>query len=509
MFGLPASRAPLCLPDLGSAAPTIAERRAETMTLAELLQRAEATLSEKITARQALQDELIAMRSAVETDESITEDKVKAAISARDAADAAVTDAQGKVEELRAEVAREAEIDRLAREVNPTGAQRAHRAPAVVTSQPRTYAREADPAWDSRSERLRRGAAAGRTFLRDVAAAGMGDWGAMRRLDQHMQEERAEREGLDSYLSRAVGTGAFAGLVIPQYLTDEYMPAIQAGRPFADTMRKLNLPATGNTVSIGRITTGTSVADQAAEGDLLSEQNIDDTLLTVTIRTAGGRQTMSRQSIERGEGSEDVTIEDLMGRYAVNLDSNVLNAAVSGMTNVATAVTYTDASPTAAELYPKLIGGISGVASALLGQFSGRALATMTEARWQWLQSQLTSTWPMFGQPGIGAQQGGVNYGEVYGAGFRGLLPNGTAVIADNNIATNLGGGTEDEIYITDPRHCLLWEDANAPLLIRSEQAKAENLQVVLVVYGYYAFTHSRAPHARKISGTGLVTPTF
>jgi hypothetical protein len=479
------------------------------MTLEELKERAKGVLRDKLDAQRRASDELVALRAAVDTDTTITEDRVRSAIEARDAASRAVDDAQAAVERLEAEIAEEQRFAELAKRATPTGSERSARPPATVTSQPRTYAREADPAFDSRTERFKPKVPAGQTFLRDVAAAGMGDWSAQARLMQHMQEERTERRGLDNYLARAAGTGAFAGLVVPQYLTDLYQPAITNGRPFADAMRRLPLPETGMTASVGRVTTGTSVADQASEGASVSEQDIDDTLLTVTVRTAAGQQTLSRQAIERGVGTENVTVEDLFKRYAVNLDSNVLNAATSGLTNVATAVTYTDASPTGPELYPKLVGASAGVANALLGEFSGKALATMTETRWQWLQSQLTSTWPAFGQPGIGASQLGVNYGEVYGSGFRGLLPNGAVVIADNNIATNLGGGTEDEIYVTDPQHCLLWEDPNAPMLIRSEQVKAATLQVLLVVYGYYAFTFGRAPHARKISGTGLAAPTF
>ena len=42
-----------------------------------------------------------------------------------------------------------------------------------------------------------------------------------------------------------------------------------------------------------------------------------------------------------------------------------------------------------------------------------------------------------------------------------------------------------------------------------AEQTKAANLGVVLVIYSFYAFTFSRVPHAQKIAGTGLVTPSF
>jgi hypothetical protein len=66
-----------------------------------------------------------------------------------------------------------------------------------------------------------------------------------------------------------VGTGAFAGLTMPQYLTDLYAPA---------------------------------VALQANEGDAVSETNMEDTLSTENVQTAAGQQTISRQAVDRGTG---------------------------------------------------------------------------------------------------------------------------------------------------------------------------------------------------------------
>ena len=80
----------------------------------------------------------------------------------------------------------------------------------------------------------------------------------------------------------------------------------------------------------------------------------------------------------------------------------------------------------------------------------------------------------------------------------------------ETNIAANLGAGTnEDEIYLVDRQECHLWEDPDAPMYIRAEQTKAASLGVLLVVYGYFAYTHQRYAHARKIAGTGLITPAY
>jgi hypothetical protein len=82
-------------------------------------------------------------------------------------------------------------------------------------------------------------------------------------------------------------------------------------------------------------------------------------------------------------------------------------------------------------------------------------------------------------------------------------------VVVDNNIATNLGGGTEDEIYVLDRNESHLWEDPSAPMYIRAEQTKVGSLGVLMVVYGYFAYTHARYAHAQKINGTGLIAPTW
>ena len=349
--------------------------------------------------------------------------------------------------------------------------------------------------------------ARGGKFVRDVVMSHLGDFGAQERLAQHMREERVERA---DWFERAAGTGAFAGLVVPQYLTDLVAPKARAGRPLADVIRSLPLPAEGMTANISRITTGTTT-DLQTEGSPVSETDIDDTMLSVSVQTNAGSQTVTRQAVERGTGTLDVVLEDLFRAYNTKLDSTLLNQATNGLTNVATAITYTSAAPTAAELYPKLLAGPAGVEAALLDQDPGDVVAVMHSRRWYWIQSQLSSTFPLIGQ-GYGLNVAGVADGaSTYGSGFRGILPSGVPVIADNNIATNLGAGTnQDEIYFVSRNEAFLWEDANAPMMIRTETGPSvKSLGIDVVVYGYFAYTFARKAHTQKISGTGLVVPTF
>lgn len=413
--------------------------------------------------------------------------------TAKRAMDSDIEAAEAALTQLRAEADADARAAAAAEATTPGAERRRYDEVARVGQEARVY----NPDTDKR----------GKVFLADVTRSFLGDHDAADRLNRHMSEERVER---GQYLQRAVGTSAFAGLVVPQYLTDLYAPATAALRPFADVCNKHDLPESGMTVNISRITTATSVALQASQNDNASETDIDDTLLTINVQTAAGRQTLSRQAIERGTGTEEVTLDDLFRRYATTLDSTLITQGTTGLSAVAQATTYTDGSPTAAALWPKILGANANLEAALLGQ-AVPSHVVMHSRRWNWLQSNVGTSWPFMAQPGIPTQAGGANYGVGYGAGIRGMLPNGLQVVVDNNIATNLGAGTnEDEIYVVASDECHLWEDANAPMFIRAEQTKAESLGVVLVVYGYFAYTFGRYTNGTsKVSGTGLVSPSF
>lgn len=472
------------------------------MDLKSILAARQAELAGLVAKRSALGDEGKAILSLVEAEArtSLTEEEStrSAALRAERATLAEkISTVEADIANIEREIADDAQATRAAETTAVTSERGLQSSQVRVTSEPRTYQRENDPK--------------GKQFLSDVARAQlMGDGEAQARLARHMQEERVEREAAGRPLvARASGTANFAGLVVPQYLIDAAATFARGGRPFADAMRQHDLPEQGMTVNISKITTGSSVAIQT-EASSVSETDIDDTLLSINVLTAAGSQSISRQAIERGSGVEDITIQDLFSEYNRNLDSTLINQATTGLTNVASSLTYTDTNPTVAELYPKLLEGPAAVEAALLDADPGNTIAVMHSRRWYWLNAALSSSFPLLQQPGILQQAAGLNEGGRYGSGFRGILPSGIPVIVDNNIATNLGAGTnQDEIYFVSQSEAHLWEDPNAPMLIRAEQTQSKNLLVDFVVYGYFAYTFTRRAHAQKIAGTGLVTPTF
>lgn len=464
------------------------------MTITELIARKRDEIAANLKERAAVVAELTELRGVDEMTEE-QEARVAELLAKKTDLDQARGQAETKVAEYEAERAADEAADERSKITTPGAPSPSEsRAAVTVTTEARTYS----PDTDKR----------GQKFLRDVGAMALGNFEARERIQRHMAEERVER---GDALERAAGTGAFAGLVVPQYLTDLVAPAVAASRPFADICNKHDLPASGTTVNISRITTATSAAAQSAENAAVSETDIDDTLLTETMFTVAGQQTLSRQAIDRGVGTEEITLDDLFRRYHTALDSKLLNDATTGLTNVAGSVAYTDASPTAAELYPKLLAAQAAMEAVFLDQGVGNVYAVMHSRRWAWLQSQVGTSWPFINTPGIPVQAGGVATDAGYAQGVRGVLPNGVQVIVDNNIATNLGAGTnEDEIYIVNSSELHLWEDSGAPMFIRAEQPAAASLGVLLVVYGYAAYSFRRYTSGhQKIAGTGLVTPTF
>jgi len=462
------------------------------MTLKELIDKAMADRDAKLAARNAIAAELETLRGQDEVDEVVVSEKR----AAKNSIDAEIDVLVARVGELSAELERDEAMERLQREFSPAAPRPSYDRAARIGMESRTYRPDTD----------KRGV----QFASDVVGAFLGDFSARERLARHMDEERSERgAAIAAMEARATGTSAFSGLVVPAYLVDAFAGLPRADRPLCDAMRKHDLPATGMTAYLGKLTTGTSADEQSTQNSAVSETDADDTLITIPIITAAGSQTVSRQASERGVGVEDTIIEDLYSAFRAKQDSLVLNRTTTGLTNVATGITYTDASPTGAELYPKLLQAPAAVEAAMLNAHPGDVIAVMNSRRWYWLQSQLTTSWPLFGQAGISPQNAGVADQNRYGAGFRGILPSGVAVIVDNNVATTLGGGTEDEIYFVSQSESHLWEDPNAPLLIRAEQTNAKTLGIDLVAYGYFAYCFTRVAHAQKISGTGLAAPTW
>ena len=404
---------------------------------------------------------------------------------------------ESRVAAVEARVDLEARIAQLESRAAATAEARAFDEVARVTREERTYNPDAD----------RRGV----SFIHDVVARTFGDMDAATRLSRHQSEERTERGSVLE--ARAIGTSALGALVVPQYMVDLVAPVARAGRPTADIANIMPLPAEGMTVEIPRITTGTSAAVQASQNASVSETGLDETTLSVPVVTIAGQQTISVQGLSRGRGTEQIIVRDLVSAYNTALNAQVIDGSGSsgqhrGILNTSNivSVTYTDASPTAAEAYPKLFDLIQQIQA---GVYRGVTHFIMHPRRWAWFAASVGTSFPFLqlanNPQGAAGQAGAPSYGGVVGNIA------GVDVVLDGSIPTADGAGTNEDVIIgvsADELH--LWEDAGAPLFIRADQTNAASLGVTLVAFGFSAFTAGRYPGAHgTITGTGLVTPSF
>ena len=344
------------------------------------------------------------------------------------------------------------------------------------------------------------------SFIADAWSSRQGDYKAQERLNKHQDFE-----------ARDVGTGAFTGLVVPQYLIDEYAPIARAGSAFYNAVPKKDLPAYGNKIEISRITTGSQAAEQASENSAVQETNMDDTLLTVNVDTIAGQQDVSRQALERGGqpgfSMENIIFQDLVAAYFGKLDELMINGSGSsgqplGIRNVSglNTVTYTDGTPTVGEAFPKLADAVQKVNA---NRFAPATAILMHPRRWGFFTAGVDgNSRPLVLPAGNNPDNAmGVGDAAAYGNVVGNLL--GLPVITDANVTTTDGGGNDqDQIYVVKADDHILFEDNLFQL--KFEETNAGSLTTKMVVYGYVAFASGRYPTGiTKIQGTGLITPSF
>jgi HK97 family phage major capsid protein len=438
--------------------------------------------------RDAVKAEMDAVLEAV-----ASEDRTDLTVEETEKVDALVEEARSldtKIEKLKAQADADAKASEIRSSVAAVATPRV--GGTTVTRESRTYSERSDS-----------------SFFKDAYNAQFkSDFTAQDRLARHMREEEIER--------RDVGTAQFEGLVIPQYLIDLAAPLARAGRPFADfATNKMTLPPSGMTLNISRMTTGSSTAVQVTQNDAVSETDVDDTLLTVNVRTIAGQQDLSRQAIERGTGIDVFVAADLIKSWHTTLDSQILNGAGTAGTikglraSGGNAITFTSTAPTVGLLYPKLADAIQQIQT---NSFTNPTHFIMHPRRLAFLLAAVDSTNRPLVVPAANGPMNAAGVGTGGSAyGNSGYQMMGLPIITDANVGTTYGTTTnQDEIYVVNAGESHLWEQPGSPFTLRYDATGAGNLTIKTVVYGYAAYTAERYPLAASIiSGTGLSAPSF
>ncbi len=330
----------------------------------------------------------------------------------------------------------------------------------------------------------------------------------VRNAERHMRFLTETRD-----LTRTDGAGG--EFVPPLWLIDEYVPLARAGRVFADSFNVRPLPPGTDSINVPKVATGATVAPQTADNAAVDETDMTTTSIAAPVRTIAGQQDVAIQLLEQSPVAfDEVVFSDLIGAYNAQLDAQLINGSgaagqlqgVLGLAGI-NAVTYTDASPTVAELYPKLADAVN---QANTGRLLPPTRMFMHGRRWYWHTAAVDSQGRPLVVPATGGPTNAIALAETVAAegGPVGVLQ-GIPVLIDPNIPINLGAGVnEDRIILGRTIDWWLWESFLRTRVL--PEVGSSNLTVRLQLYNYAAATAARYPAGISVvSGTGLVTPTF
>lgn len=458
-----------------------------------MLENIRSLISEALTERdksQAVLDAIIEAadaegRSEMSADEVTRFDAARAEVRT---ADEKLTELRQRESDLVEIEARKAEAAEVRREVGAT--------PTVtVKSEERTY---------------RKDQGGSDAFLSDAYSA------HFRRGDYRGAEERLERSQRENAAELRSTTGAFGGLVVPQYLVSDFAPIAVSGRPFINAIRHEPLPADGMTMNIPRGSTATQILNQTNQGDTVANVTYAVSDVVVNINTYAGQNVFSRQAFERGYGIGSVVLSDLYQQYATKTNVDALGGAgTSGthkgvfsittgstaLTSTSISLTTTGATSAQAVAAQKLIKAIGLVNER---RYMPADLIVMHPRRWAWLIGGIdTQNRPLVDVAGAALNTWAEGHAAAYGVvgSFAGV-----PVITDGGISTAAGVSTDqDTILVTRRDDNIFWEAAGAPIGITFEEVLGDKLQVRVVAFGYSAYTGERYPTAHvTVTGTGL-----
>ncbi|WP_406144184.1 phage major capsid protein [Streptomyces anulatus] len=402
------------------------------------------------------------------------------------AKDTEIEELSARIKDLEEDEKREQRAAELLAQHGQAGERRER---VTVTSEPETY---------------RKGGQA--SYFRDLYRAQTnGNRDSIERLARN-DREVAEKRALTTT------DGAGGEFVPPLWMVNDYIALARAGRVVADQVRPQPLPPGTDSISLPKVASGTAVAEQTTQNTAVQDTDATTGSVTANVATIAGKQVVSQQLLDQSPINMDqILLADLAADYAVKLDTFVISnnaAGKRGLLNVSglTAVTYTDATPTTAELYPK---GADAIQQIHTGRLMPPDKVFMHPRRWAWFTAAVDTAGRPLVTPIANMPQNLLATMEnVVSEGFVGQFQ-GLPVFIDPNIPTNLGAGTnEDRVIVLRSDDVILFE--GTPKAEAFRETKAEQLSVLLRFYNYAALHSERYPKSiAVISGTGLIAPTF
>jgi HK97 family phage major capsid protein len=346
------------------------------------------------------------------------------------------------------------------------------------------------------------------SFAKDMVNAFVrNDVSSWDRLNRHRDEVAVETRDLNR---TDTSGGEFTP---PMWLVDFFAGLPRAARVAADRCTTMALPGGTDSISIPRITTGSTVAAQASDNAALSNTDMVTATVTAPVQTIGGYEDVAVQLVDQSPlagGLDRLIFADLAADYAYKLNQQVISnndgtsGTLKGLINAASnTVTWTEATPLAAS-------GIAAMAKSLSTLAKNRYAATeafiMSPEHWYWLSSAVDSSNRPLVVPVAGGNASFNSSGTVVAPGAaQGMVGyiHGVPVYVDSTIPTIssqkyiLAGKFSDSYLFESALRTAVFPDT-----------KSDKLTVRFRLHSYVALAHRYPAGLAKITGTGLVPAT-
>lgn len=363
------------------------------------------------------------------------------------------------------------------------------------------------------------------SYLLDVARmqTGNADDEVKERLRRHaidvkdnpeLRAKAAAFSGLEARdLSRVDGAGGYS--VPPLWLVNQFIELARPGRAYANLVPNQVLPAKTNSINIPKVQSGTSTAIQTADNATISDTDLADTFINANVTTIAGQQGIAIQVLDQSPiAFDELVFRDLAADYAQRLDLQVIAGTgsgnqVTGVRNTSGITTITATNPGTAQanlnlVYAKIADAINRIHTQ---RFMEPSVIVMHPRRWAWFTAAVDSTGRPFVVPVADMAFNPVGvFGGVVSQRVVGMMQ-GLPVVTDPNMPTTVNTN-QDVIHVLRAQDLVLFESGVRARAL--QETKAQNLTVLLQIYGYLAFTAARyAQSVVEITGSSLAAPAF
>lgn len=298
--------------------------------------------------------------------------------------------------------------------------------------------------------------------------------------------------------------GGTAVAAVPAWLIAESRPMAIAKAPLVTTIAK-PLPKVGIELRLPQFTTEPTAGPQAALGSALPSATFVDDGFELPVRTFGCQVNIALQLLDQSPLAVD---RHVLPAMVAAVDAAIGESlwtgegtgghvvGIIGTTGI-NVETWTDASPTLVEAFPKVESLIREVETA--GGYGGSPVVVMHNRRLSWFRQAAAAEKVDLGwspPPFDGATAGWFG-GNV-------------AVMADAAIPTTLGDSTtEDVICVMRGLDCLDLYVSPPRVRVNESVAVSNTLTATITVSRMVAFSAERLAGAVGVlSGTGLAAPT-